>query len=163
MKIATKQQLGWALVVLLGIGGLGAAQAQDSKGVAVTNAVLQEVVVANPDGTTATKLEPATRVAPGGVVVYEISYLNGGSQAANDVAIDNPLPKELRYLDASVEPSAVSVDGGKRFAPLAELTVSGADGAPRPAQAADVTNLRWTIASIAPKGSGKVSFRAQVK
>ena len=36
MKIATKQQLCWALVVLLGIGGLGAAQAQDSKGVAVT-------------------------------------------------------------------------------------------------------------------------------
>jgi uncharacterized repeat protein (TIGR01451 family) len=163
MKIFSKQQKGWALGVLLGLGGLGVAHAQDSTPVTVTSAVFQEVVVASADGTTSTKLEPATRVAPGGVVVYEISYHNGGSQAASDVAINNPLPQELRYLDASVEPSAVSVDGGKHFAPLAQLTIAGADGATRPAQPADVTNLRWMIASVAPEGSGKVSFRAQVK
>ena len=85
------------------------------------------------------------------------------TQPATDVAINNPVARELVFLDASVAPSAVSVDGGKRYAPLSELTVTGADGKPRPAQPADVTHLRWTIASVAPDASGKVSFRARVK
>ncbi|HEY0310243.1 MAG TPA: hypothetical protein VGC43_03830 [Luteimonas sp.] len=154
--------LGWAFGALLAFGVFGAAHAQASP-IEVSSVAYQEVEVVAADGTRSIKLEPAARIAPGGVVVYEITYHNEAAQPATDVAINNPVARELVYLDASVAPSAVSVDGGKRFAPLSELTVTGADGKPRPAQPADVTHLRWTIASVAPDAGGKVSFRARVK
>jgi uncharacterized repeat protein (TIGR01451 family) len=150
---------GWALCALAGFAASGAAFAQ----VKVNNVVFQEVAVRAADGSTSTELKPVTRVAPGGVVVYEITYRNGGQQTVNDFAINNPLPSELEYLGASVEPSVVSVDGGKTFAPLSDLTVAGENGNPRPARAGDVTNLRWTLASVNPGASGKVTFRARVR
>lgn len=58
-----------------------------------------------------------------------------------------------------------SVDGGKTYGALDKLAIStqGSDGkdAPRPATAADVTHLRWTLKnSMAPGASGFVRFRA---
>ena len=55
-----------------------------------------------------------------------------------------------------------SVDGGKTYGTLDKLGIStqGSD-APRPATAADVTHLRWTLKnSMAPGASGFVRFRA---
>lgn len=153
---------GWALAVFL-CAVVGPANAQAASPIVIDSAAYQEVEVKAADGSTSIKLEPAARIAPGGVVVYEISYRNTGDQPATNVAINNPVAGELVFLDASIAPSAVSVDGGKRFGALEELTVPGADGNLRPAQPADVTNLRWTIASLAPAASGKVSFRARVK
>ena len=154
---------GWILAMLLGVGGIGAAHAQAATPIVIDSTAFQEVEVTAPDGTTSTKLEPAARIAPGAVVVYEISYRNEGAEPATNVAINNPVAGELVFLEASVEPTAVSVDGGKQYGSLETLTVAGADGAPRPARPSDVTNLRWTIASLAPNASGKVSFRARVK
>lgn len=153
------RMLGLALCVAV----CGVAFAQDASPIQITNAVFQEVEVKAADGTTSKKLVPAAKVIPGGEVVYEITYRNSGTEPATDLAIDNPLPKEVVYVGASVEPATVSVDGGENFGDLQELAVFGADGEPRPAQSTDITNLRWIIASLPPGGEGKVTFRARVK
>ena len=152
----------WA-IALAALLCMGAAQSQSGGPLQISNAVYQEVEVQAADGTTSKKLVPAARVVPGGEVVYEISYANTGDQAASDIAINNPLPAEVAFVDAATEPSVVSVDGGATFGQLDQLTVADADGNVRAAQASDVTNLRWVIASLAPGASGKVTFRARVK
>jgi uncharacterized repeat protein (TIGR01451 family) len=154
---------GWAFVVLAGASACGTAFAQAAAPITVSNAVYQEVDVKAPDGKTTKKRVPAVKVVPGGEVVYQISYRNNGKQAATDVAINNPLPKELVFLGAEDDPSAVSVDGGQTYGKLAELTVIDDQGQVRAARPADVTNLRWVVASLAPGASGKVTYRARVK
>lgn len=140
-----------------------AAHAQDQGALKITNAVFQEVQVKAPDGKVTTKLVPAAKVAPGDEVVYEIGYHNEGADTATDLAIDNPMPSEMTFVSASKEPTVVSVDGGKKFGELAQLTVAGPDGKTRQARPADITNLRWTVATLPGGASGKVTFRAKVK
>lgn len=151
------------LCLIAGLAAFGSGLAQDG-GLEITNTAYQEVEVKADDGTVTTRLVPAARVVPGDEVVFEIAYVNTGSEAATDIAIDNPVPPQVSYQGAAGTPvTAVSVDGGESFGALDSLTVLGADGAPRPATASDVTNLRWIIESLAPGASGKVSFRARVK
>lgn len=162
--IRSARSLCWApfaIFALLAVSGN--ALAQSAGPIQIDSAAFQEVEVKAADGSTSIKLEPAASIAPGGVVVYEIKYRNNGTEAATNVAVNNPVPAELVFLEASVAPSAVSVDGGERFGALAELTVAGDNGAPRPAQPADITNLRWTVATLEPGSSGQISFRARVK
>ena len=82
---------------------------------------------------------------------------------STDIAIDNPLPQALVFSGADVAPTVVSVDGGQTFGDLANLSVIDAEGNVREARQSDITNLRWIIATLAPKASGQVSFRARVK
>lgn len=159
MKISGIRLLGAMLCIAVS----GVSAAQDASPIQVTNAVFQEVEVKADDGSVTTKLVPAARVVPGGEVVYRLEYRNNGDQPATNVNIDNPLSAELVFVSADTAPTAVSVDGGESFGELAELFVIGSDGEPRPAKAADVTNLRWTVPSLAPGASGSVSFRALVK
>jgi uncharacterized repeat protein (TIGR01451 family) len=154
---------GWALCVLAGVFACGAAFAQAAAPITVSNAVYQEVDVKAPDGKVTKKRVPAVKVVPGGEVVYQISYRNNGNQPATDVAINNPLPKELVFLGAQDDPSAVSVDGGQTYGKLADLTVIDAQGQVRAAQPSDVTNLRWIVTSLAPGAGGTVTYRARVK
>jgi uncharacterized repeat protein (TIGR01451 family) len=159
----TIRKLGWALCVLAGLSAFGTSSAQASGALAIQNAVYQEIEVKAPDGKVTKKMVPAGKVVPGGEVVYEITYRNTGKDVATDIAINNPLAKEVTYVGASTAPTAVSVDGGAHFGALADLSVTGADGKPRKAQPADVTHLRWVVATLAPGASGKVEFRARVK
>ena len=46
---------------------------------------------------------------------------------------------------------------------LAELSVEGEDGTLRSATHADVTHLRWTLASVAPGESGKLEYSAIIR
>ena len=155
---------GWTLGVLVGVCVAGHALAQAASPVKLTNAVYQELQVKAKDGKVTTKLVPAAKVVPGTEVVYEIGYSNNGTQSATGVTINNPVPKGLELVGEGDTPAtSVSVDGGVTYGKLAELFVLGNDGEPRPARMADVTNLRWVIAQLAPGASGKVSFRAKVK
>jgi uncharacterized repeat protein (TIGR01451 family) len=165
MSATTKiKGFGWTLGVLFGLCAPVQAFAQAAPTpVQFTNSVYQEVEVKAADGTVTKKLVPAAHAAPGDEVIYEIAYRNDGKETATDIAIDNPLPDEVTFVSAPLPPSAVSVDGGKRFGPLAQLTVVEADGQTRPARAADITNLRWIVPSLAGGGSGKVTFRVRVK
>lgn len=153
----------WTLGVLFGVSVAGHAFAQANP-VQITNAVYQEVDVKAKDGKVTKKMVPAAKVVPGTEVVYEIGYSNSGTQSATGVTINNPVPKGLELVGEGDTPAtSVSVDGGVTYGKLADLFVLGKDGEPRPARTADVTNLRWDLAQLAPGAKGKVSFRAKVK
>lgn len=154
-----------ALCILAGIFlACGSAFAQAGGGMVLTTKVYQEVQVPGAGGKVVTKRVPAKTVVPGGEVIYEISYDNTGKAPATDVAINNPLPPELALVEVEGTPvTDVSVDGGKSFGKLAELTVTGKDGKARAAQTADVTHLRWIVARVEPGAKGKVTFRARVR
>lgn len=156
------RKLGLSLCLIAGLVASGSGFAQDG-GVEIDNAVYKEIDVTATDGTVTRKLVPAVKVVPGGEVIYEITYRNNASEPATDVNITNPLPKEVVFVSASVEPTAVSVDGGREFGQLEELTVEGPDGQVRRARAADINSLRWIVPSLAAGASGKVTFRARVK
>lgn len=163
-KVSKIHGFGWALGVLVGVCIAGHAFAQAASPVTITNAVFQEVQVKAKDGKVTKKLVPAARVVPGAEVVYEIGYSNSGNQPATGVTINNPVPKDLELVGEGDTPAtAVSVDGGITYGKLADLFVLDKNGEPRPARTADVTNLRWVIAQLAPGAKGKVSFRAKVK
>lgn len=134
--------------------------------VSLENSVSREVVSTTADGVSVTKLEPVDHLEPGAVAVYVMTYRNGGASPASGLVIKNHVPDSVAYLgEAAGSPAPeVSIDGGKAFAALASLQVSGADGATRPATASDVTDVRWIVAGpVAPGTSGSVSYRARVR
>jgi uncharacterized repeat protein (TIGR01451 family) len=141
----------------------GAAVAQEGAGVEISNSALREVEVKAADGTMTKQLVKVERAAPGDEVVYEISYRNAGRDTATDVAIDNPLPAEVTFVSAPVQPTEVSVDGGKAFGQLAQLTVPTEDGKTRPARPSDITNLRWIVPTLTGGANGKFVYRVKVK
>ena len=156
------RKLGSALCLIAGLAAFGSGFAQDGSPVQVTNAVYQEIQIKAEDGTISKKMVPAARVVPGEEVVYELSYRNDGDTAANNVQVNNALAKELEFVSAS-NPPTVSIDGGEHFGDLSELKVTAADGSVRPAQPSDITNVRWTVPTLAPGASGKFVYRARVK
>lgn len=113
------------------------------------------------NGVTKETLEAPTSVIPGDRIVFRTRYHNGGSQPAKDLVISNPLPDAVMLAEAG--DFDVSVDGGATFGKLADLTVKAADGTSRPAELADVTNIRWILAEVDPGQSGEVKFFAVVR
>ena len=126
----------------------------------VASAVLVEHRTAATDGSVRVSLAPAKHVVPGDRVVFALNYRNAGNQPLTNIVFDNPVPAQIGYrgaADGSAEP-LLSVDG-KTFAPLAALRVAG-----RPATVADVTHVRWRLATpIAAGAQGRVAFNAVVK
>lgn len=140
------------------------AQARAIGQIELVNTVSIEVEVAGADGTKAMHLSPASTVTPGTLVVYAIAYRNTGANPAADIVINNPLPDSVEYV-APFEGEAplVSVDGST-FKPMAELQVALAEGGFRPAIAADVRHVRWTLpGSVGAGQEGRVAFRARLK
>lgn len=128
----------------------------------------REVDATDKQGKKIRKLEALTRAVPGQEILYILTYRNTGKEVASNVVVNNPLPKELTYVAGSATGKntrfEVSVDGGKKFAVLEKLTIRQADGSLRPAIAADVTNLRWTVITPIKAGeNGSVMYRTVLK
>lgn len=102
-------------------------------------------------------------VVPGDKLVFSTQYSNTGVQPVDNFVLENPLPAGVMLAPEGAEKLMVSVDGGKTFGRLAALSVTGSDGAKRPAQAGDVTHIRWTLPVLAPGASGTVSFNAIIR
>ena len=141
------------------------AQAPVKGSVQLTNVTQQEVEV-DEGGKKSRKLIEPGKMVPGDELVYTIHYRNEAPRAAERVVVNNPVPQQTRLRAGSAEGEGTeidySVDGGKTYGALDKLGIStqGSD-APRPATAADVTHLRWTLKnSMAPGASGFVRFRA---
>jgi uncharacterized repeat protein (TIGR01451 family) len=150
-----------ALLLLLALLVPGAAFAND---VALTNQVFVERVVTEADGTRKTVLAEPEVVTPGERLLFTIHYKNNGTKPAADFVVTNPVPTEVVYAGGEADGSLLSVDGGKTWGPLDALKVTGPDGSTRPAQAPDVTHIRWAFDQpVAAGAEGKLSFRAQVK
>lgn len=138
-----------------------AVQAQ-TKPVALTSSV--QLVQTTGEGSNAREtLVDAASVVPGDVLVFSTAYRNTGAEPATDFVILNPVPATVLVAPESAAAQPVSVDGGRTFGALANLTVPLADGKTRPAQNTDITHLRWTIARVAPGETGTAAYRAVVR
>jgi uncharacterized repeat protein (TIGR01451 family) len=114
------------------------------------------------------KLVPADRVAPGDHVIYTLEVRNAAASVLESPTVTHPIPEHMSYVaDTAVGPGAevsYSVDGGRSFDRAENLTVTGADGRPRPAVAADYTHIRWHLKnSLQANSVAFVRFRALVK
>ena len=102
-------------------------------------------------------------VVPGNRLLFSTSYRNESATPVQNFVVTNPVPEGIAVAAPEAASLTVSVDGGKAWGKLATLTVKDAKGVARPAQAADVTHVRWTLATIAPGAAGSVAYHAIVK
>lgn len=159
-----------AAIIIMLLLAPAAVSAQQKGGVELKSAAEVEVVRQNAKGEKEVKHVDAAKanVVPGDTVIFTITYVNKGDKPAANVAVKNPVPGQMLYLDKSAEGAGAridfSADNGRTFGPAGSLKVKAADGKERPALAADITHIRWTLEKpVAPGGSGSVSFRAKVK
>lgn len=140
------------------------AQALAANQVALDNAVFVERVSTDAEGKQKILLEEPKVVVPGDRLVFVLNYRNAGAQPADKFVITNPMPSAVRFADAGDTRPLVSVDGGKQWGLLSDLSVPMTDGSRRAAQAADVTHIRWAFQNPIPVGgTGKLMFRGVVK
>ncbi|HJV35335.1 hypothetical protein [Geomonas sp.] len=117
-----------------------------------------------------TRLIPAKKYAPNDLIVYTITYTNNGDQAATNAVIDDPIPAGTVYVPGSAkgEGSEItfSIDKGKTFAAPTLLTYETQAGGKKEKHVAapeEYTNVRWVVATIPAKASGKLEFKVRVK
>ena len=131
--------------------------------VSLTSKVLVERVKPGADGRPVTVREEPGVVTPGDRLVFVLSYRNKGAEPATGFTLTNPIPPSVAFAGSDDSSAAVSVDGGKSWGTLASLKVVQADGTGRPAVAADVTHIRWSLSQPIAAGSrGELSFRGVV-
>ena len=160
MKIARNAFLAGLLLLTM----LSIAFAQQG-GVAVETVVEKEETVVGDDGQETTRLVPVATIVPGEEVVYTITFTNNGADAAENVAITNPIPEHMLYVDGTAfgpgTDVSYSVDGGESYAAADELEVVDADGTVRRAGASDYTHIRWVMRNDLQSGArGFARFRA---
>jgi uncharacterized repeat protein (TIGR01451 family) len=126
--------------------------------VTVNGDVKVEKTVTAADGKTRVELVDPETFLPGDRLVFGQNYANTSAQVVTNFSITNPLPEAVRLAPDADPALEVSVDGGKTWGRLAALSVTNSDGTTRPAIHADVTHVRWLLATIAPEASGRVAF-----
>jgi len=164
--MSIKQLLSLSLAMLLLAGST--ALAEEKSPVTITTQAVVEKKVATPEGRLEIKRVPATEVLPGATVIFVNTISNTTDTAAENIAVSNPVPRNMTYLDGSATAKNLSVtfsvDGGKSFDLPGKLTVPGPDGKPRPAVAADYTDIRWQFTRPLPaKATEQVEFQAKVR
>jgi uncharacterized repeat protein (TIGR01451 family) len=102
----------------------------------------------------------AEEAAPGDEVRYSLTYSNNGDTAAEAVSLVMPVPSEVTYIETSAAAAgkslSFSIDGGKTFAPRADLRSGD-----RAATSDEITHIKWAfVEPIAPAATGSVSFSA---
>ena len=143
---------------------LAPAAASAADNVSLTSKVLVERVKPGPDGKPVTVREEPGVVTPGDRLVVVLSYRNRGTEPATGFTLTNPIPASVAFTGTEDPSASVSVDGGKSWGALASLKVVAADGSSRPAVAADVTHIRWSLGRpIAAGSGGELSFRGVVE
>lgn len=147
----------------LAVPALPLAAQNDTSPVALSGDVKAVKTVTAADGSEHIELvEPAT-ITPGDRLIFGTDYANNGSAAATNFAVTNPLPAAVRLAPDADPALDVSVDGGKTWGALAALSVTNSDGTTRSASHADVTHVRWILASIAPGAKGRLTYPAIIR
>ena len=160
MKTVAKFAISFAAMTL---APLPAMAQQSANPVTLSGDVKAVKIVTQADGTERTELvEPGT-IVPGDRLVFGTYYANGGSEAVTNFNVTNPLPAAVRLAPDADPALTVSVDGGKTWGRLDALEVTAADGTARAATHADVTHVRWVLASIAPGEKGRLTYPAIIR
>jgi len=142
------------------------APAEEQGHLNVRTVVQKERIVTDHDGTARIELVAADSVAPGDDIVYTITFTNVSGKVAENIVITNPIASALSYVDGSAFGPGTeiefSVDDGATFGRFNELVVA-AGATERPAEADDVTHVRWTMKGDLPAGAeGMARFRARL-
>ncbi len=137
--------------------------AQDASPVSLNGDVKAVKLITDADGTERTELVDPTTIVPGDRLIFGTDYANNGSQPVTSFNVTNPLPSAVRLAPDADPALVVSVDGGKTWGTLAQLTVATADGSTRSAAHADVTHVRWVLESIAPGEKGRLTYPAIIR
>src|SRR3546814_14906176 len=120
--------------------------------VALDNHVFVERVSTDAEGKPRILLEEPKVVVPGDRLVFVLNYRNAGAQPADKFVITNPMPSAVRFADAGDTRPFVSIDGGKQWGLLYDLSISMTDGTRRAAQPADLTHLLLALQHSLPGG-----------
>ncbi|MDH4164263.1 MAG: hypothetical protein OEW15_16490 [Nitrospirota bacterium] len=159
-----------AMAVTAGLLVPALAGAQQKAAIDLRTLSQVEVTTTNAKGEKEMKRVEAARanVTPGDMVIFTTSYSSNVKKPAENVAITNPVPEHMVYVDRSAEGAGTriefSIDGGKTYSAPEKLIVTVGPGKTRPALAADYTHIKWTLTKpLQPGGKGSVSFRAKVK
>ncbi len=130
--------------------------------------VSEKEIVELIDGKEVKRIVPTTEVEPGQVLIFTLKYSNKGDEAATNVMIKNPIPKDTVYLvdSASGKAPTFSIDGGKSFKKPSlltyELKTNDGKTIQKAASPDQYTDIRWVIPEVIPGGTGKVSFQVKV-
>lgn len=140
------------------------ALAQSGNAVSLNSSVLVERTSTDASGRNQVTLEEPRVVVPGDRLVFVISYRNNGTQPASDFVVVNPMPSAVAYQISEDATAALSVDGGRNWGALANLTIANDDGTTRPARPEDVTHVRWAFSQPIPAGrAGRLMYRGIVR
>lgn len=126
--------------------------------VSVDGDIKSEKTITGADGKSTVELVEPASFLPGDRLIFGQNYANTSAEVVTNFVITNPLPEAVRLAPDADPALEVSVDGGKSWGKLATLSLKNSDGTTRPATHADVTHVRWVLATIAPGTSGRVSF-----
>jgi uncharacterized repeat protein (TIGR01451 family) len=143
------------------------AYAQGDSPVRFSNIAQKQVVTVDAEGKETVELTDVGIMVPGDTVVYTSTFTNIGSEAVNNIVVNNPVPDNTKYMrfTAQGENTAVSfsIDGGNTFAAPADLTVTEANGITRAAKPKEYTDIRWVYQSdLAAGQSGTVNFKVTI-
>ncbi len=145
-----------------------ALSAQESGAIQIRTTAEIEVVETDANGEIVTRLEQASKVIPGDIVIYTVTFSNTGSEPAENVVITNPVPRHMEYVEGTAfGPGAdisFSIDGGQSWGTPDELMVTAADGSQRPALATEYTDIRWILRNmLQPGAQGFARFRTRLQ
>lgn len=147
---------------LIAASGISAVAAQE-KAIVLTGDVKLERIVQDEDGQAAIELVEPETIVPGDKLVFGTDYVNNGAATVANFIVTNPVPKAVRLAPDADGDLIVSVDGGANWGKIATLRVEGEDGSLRAAQHADVTHVRWTLATVDPGESGRLEYPAIIR
>ena len=158
---------GWPVLLALLLASF-AITAQEAGTIQIQTTADVEIIETDANGETVTRLEPASKVIPGDIVIYTVTFSNTGSEPAENVVITNPVPRHMEYVDGTAfGPGAdisFSIDGGRSWGTPDELVVTALDGSQRPAQASDYTDIRWILRNeLQPGAQGFARFRTRLQ
>ena len=142
--------------------GTAPLSAQD-QAISLSGSVMHETVSLDASGKEVTELVEPNTIVPGDRLICGTDYNNGSDEAVDNFVVTNPLPPAVRLAPDADTTLIVSVDGGKSFGTLSQLSVIAEDGGSRPAIQADVTHVRWTLPSVAPGESGRLEYPAIIR
>jgi uncharacterized repeat protein (TIGR01451 family) len=142
----------------------GTGPARKGGCIELTTIAEQESTVTAADGSVSKHYEPAARIVPGSEVVWTTTARNLCQKAAEKVVIDQPVPDHMVFVADSAIGGGTQITlstDGREFKAARDLTARNSDGSTRPAGAADVRFVRWTLSgAIAPQDSLSVRYRA---
>ena len=140
-------------------------------GKVTVNITASKEVVVSKNGQKVVKTVPAKKFAPGDIIIYAINYKNTGTEPATNAVIVDPVPEGTVYVtdSASGENADItySIDNGKSYRKPTvlyyEIELAKGKKEKQVASPEMYTNIRWTIPTIPPGGSGKAGFKVRVK